>query len=72
MLEELTKSDVHSDEYINKLNAMFGYGDNALLGMRESETLVEVFDRVSKPVLRFNSPPKFIMISGSEFFAYGW
>jgi serine/threonine protein kinase len=49
VLEELTNFDANSEDDIQKLRHMFGYGDNTLLGMRENETLavVEVFDRVS-------------------------
>ena len=49
MLEELTQFDANSDQHVEDLRYVFGYGDNTLLGMRESETLVliEVFDRVS-------------------------
>ena len=48
VLEELTRFDENSDEHVNKLHAIFGYGDNALLGMREEEAtvLIEVFDKV--------------------------
>ena len=64
VLEELTRFNVHSGEHINKLNAMFGYGDNALLGMRESEILIEVFDRVSTACSSFRFFPltRFIVI----------
>ena len=49
VLEELTKFDGNLDEHIQKIYNMFGYGYNALLGMREEETLmvIEVFDRVN-------------------------
>jgi hypothetical protein len=61
MLEELAEFDVNSEEDIQKLRHMFGYGDNALLGMRENKALavIEVFDRVgllshlSTPLERF-------------------
>ena len=48
-LKELTEFDGNSEEHVQELRRMFGYGDNTLLGMREEETLViiEVFDRVS-------------------------
>jgi hypothetical protein len=46
VLEELTRFDVHSNEHIDKLRAIFEFADNALLGMRENETLIEVFDKV--------------------------
>ena len=45
-LEELTRFDEASPEHINKLYKIFGYGDNTLFGMRENETLIEVFDKV--------------------------
>jgi len=48
-LKELTGFDANSEEHVQELRRMFGYGDNTLLGMREEEALVviEVFDRVS-------------------------
>ena len=49
MLKELTEFDANSEEHIQMIRHMFGYGDNTLLGMREEETLVviEVFDQVN-------------------------
>ena len=49
VLEELAEFDANSEEHIQELRHMLGYGDNTLLGMREEETLVviEVFDRVN-------------------------
>ncbi|KAF9789359.1 kinase-like domain-containing protein [Thelephora terrestris] len=48
LLEELKEFDANSDEHIAKLDYMLQYGDNALFGMREDESLVliELFDRV--------------------------
>ena len=47
-LKELTEFDANSEGEIQKLRNLFEYGDNALFGMREDETLVaiEIFDRV--------------------------
>ena len=47
-LKELTEFDGNSEGDIQKLRNLFEYGDNALFGMREDETLVaiEIFDRV--------------------------
>ena len=52
VLKELTEFDADSEEHIQQLRHMFGYGDNTLLGMREEETLavVEVLDRVNLPI----------------------
>ena len=49
VLEDLTGFDANSEEHIQKLQHMFEYGDNTLLGMRENETLalIEVFDHVN-------------------------
>ena len=71
VLTELTELDANSEEDIQKLRRLFGYGDDTFLGMRESETLVvvEVFDRVSllvhclsKPLqcpgFRLSTPPR--------------
>ena len=71
VLTELTELDANSEEDIQKLRRVFGYGDDTFLGMRESETLVvvEVFDRVSllvhclsKPLqcpgFRLSTPPR--------------
>ena len=59
-LKELTELDANSEDDIQKLRRVFGYGDNTFLGMRESETLVviEVFDRVSLPAHRLFTPLK--------------
>ena len=48
LLEELKEFDANSEDDVTKLRYMFDYADNALLGMREEESLVliEVFDRV--------------------------
>ncbi|KAF9789355.1 kinase-like domain-containing protein [Thelephora terrestris] len=48
LLEELKEFDANSDKHIEKLNNILHYGDNALFGMREDESLVliELFDRV--------------------------
>lgn len=53
VLEELTEFDAESEGHIQKLCHMFEYEYNTLLGMREAETLVliEVFDRVSDPLV---------------------
>ena len=52
VLEGLAEFDANSEGDVQKLRHMFGYGDNALLGMREDETLalIEVLDRVGLPV----------------------
>ena len=49
VLEELTKFDAESGEHVQELRHMLGYGDNTLLGMQETETIVviEVFDQVN-------------------------
>jgi len=49
VLKQLTEFDLNSEEHVQMLHHMLGYGDNTLLGMREEETLVviEVFDRVN-------------------------
>ena len=59
LLEELTKFDADSDDHLTKLDYLFGYGDNTLLGMRENETLVlvEIFDRVRCTTLHFTPSP---------------
>ena len=51
VLEELTEFYADSEEHVQELHYMLGYGDNTLLGMRVEETLVviEVFDRVNLP-----------------------
>ena len=48
LFEGLRKFEADSEEHIKNLQRVFDYGDNALLGMREEESLVliEVFDRV--------------------------
>jgi len=48
VLKGLAEFDANSEVDIQQLRHIFEYGDNALLGMREAETLVliEVFDRV--------------------------
>lgn len=55
LLEELENFDANSDDHLAKLEYVFGYGENTLLGMREDETLVliEVFDRVGFSMLDF-------------------
>ena len=54
VLEGLTEFDANSEDDIQELRHMFGYGDNTLLGMREKEILllIEVFDRVGFPFHR--------------------
>jgi len=54
MLRELAEFDANSEDDIQRLGRMFGYGDNTLLGMREDEILVliEVFDRVGSFIQR--------------------
>ena len=65
-LKELTEFDANSEEHIQELRRMFGYGDNTLLGMREEETLViiEVFDRVN--LTRHVSHPQMFLISSDS------
>jgi len=57
VLEELTEFDANSEEHVQELCRMFECADNALLGMREEETLIviEVFDRVHR-IFRRPSP----------------
>jgi len=57
-LEELVEFDASSEDDIQQLRHMFGYGDNTLLGMREDETLVliEVFDRVGFLIQHLTPP----------------
>jgi len=70
VLKELTKFDANSEDDIQKLRRMLGYGDNTLLGMREEESLVviEVFDQVDlimsrlSPVLTPNVPGPQLLI----------
>jgi hypothetical protein len=61
MIKELTEFDANSEDDIQKLRKMFGYGDNTLFGMREDEALVviEVFDRVGSLVRPFVPVPRF-------------
>lgn len=62
VLKELAKFDASSEVDIQKLQHVFRYGDNTLLGMREEESLVviEVFDRVILVICQFSpalTPP---------------
>ena len=59
-LEQLTEFDANSEDSIQMLRHMFGYGDNTLLGMRENETLTvaEVFDRVRALARHSFMPPE--------------
>ena len=52
-LRALTKFDANSGDHNKKLRNLLGCGDNALLGMREEDSLIliEVFDQVGFTVL---------------------
>ena len=58
VLDGLAEFDANSEDHIQQLRHVFGYGDNTLLGMREAETLVlvEVFDRVGLLTRRLAPP----------------
>jgi len=67
-LKELTEFDGNSEEHVQELRRMFGYGDNTLLGMREEEALVviEVFDRVNLHFRHASHSRKLLTPSGSR------
>lgn len=58
LLRELTNFDPNSEEHLSKLQTMFDYGENALLGMRENESaiLIEAFDQVGLSAPRLPLP----------------
>ena len=60
LLEQLMGSD-NPRENIQTVRSLFDYGENALLGMRECESLIliEVFDRVGYTVLHAALLPQF-------------
>ena len=77
MLEELMRFDANSDQHVAELRYMFGYEDNALLGLRESNTFVfiEVFYQVGPFAVPCNLSPsilifrcKFVFRSTSLFY----
>ena len=63
LLRELTNFDPNSEEHLSKLQTMFDYGENALLGMRENESaiLIEAFDQVGLSAPRLSLPRSDIM-----------
>ena len=67
-LKKLTEFDANSEEHVQELRRMFGYGDNTLLGMGEEETLVviEIFDRVSFLARHASHPRQFLISSRSR------
>ena len=67
-LEGLTEFNADSEEHVQGLRYMLGYGDNTLLGMREEETLVviEVFDRVDFLARYLHTSRTLLTSSGSR------
>jgi serine/threonine protein kinase len=61
MIGELTEFDANSEDDVQRLRKLFGYGDNTLFGVREDEALViiEVFDRVGSLVRPFVPASRF-------------